>query len=531
MTGDSVMVRWRLSALLVGTVITVGLLCSYVLLLTAETQQDVTASVVMDQRVQVVETQVTAEVRRYVDTATDLAAAIGAQNDLSADDFIALTSNLSRERLPGISGTSLVVPVTDRQIPQTQRLWRSRGNPQLTLVRAGTADEHLFSVLNRRFDGSLPVSGRDYTTAAEPTQAMLAARGRDQVTASATYVLLMDRDLPASQQQMSFVLAAPINGGVGTDDAGQFRGWLLMGLRGRDFITETMQLASQDTVAVTLLDDSTAAAAAVRVASVRQAPIVDEPRLERLVTIQVAGRTWQLQVQPTTRFMASIDSSRSAVIGTTGVLFTLLFAMLVGILSTSRSRALAKVDRATTALRADITRRELVEAALREREEELHLMALTDSLTGLANRRAFMDQLDQSDARALRENPSQVCVLFCDVDHFKSINDTYGHTAGDAVLCEVAARLKAHFRTEDTIGRLGGDEFAVICQNGSASTQVLLDRIQDILAMPYTFRDQMIAATVSIGMASPEHRETSSRLLERADHAMYLAKAARDNAA
>lgn len=524
------MVRWRLSALLVGTVIAVGLLCSYVLVLVAEADRDATASEVMDQRVQVVESEVTSEVLRYVDTVNDLAAAIGAQNSLSADDFIALTSNLNRERLPGLSGTTLVVPVTDRELPQTQRLWRSRGSTQLTLVPAGTADEHLFSVLSRRFDGALPQTGRDFTQATEPTQAMLAARGRDQVTASATYVLFTDRGLPTPQQQMSFVLAAPIDGGVGTDDAGQFRGWLIMGMRGEDFLNETMQLASQDTVAVTLLDDSTPAAAAVRVASVRQAPIVDEPRLERHVAIKVAGRTWQLQVQPTTRFMASIGSSRSAVTGAAGVLFTLLLAVLVGILSTSRSRALAKVDRATTALRADITRRELVEAALREREQELHLMALTDSLTGLANRRAFMDQLDQSDARALR-NSSPGCVLFCDVDHFKSINDTYGHTAGDAVLCEVATRLKAHFRTEDTIGRLGGDEFAVICENGSAFTQVLLDRIQDILAMPYTFRDQMIAATVSIGMASPKHGETSSQLLERADHAMYLAKAARDNVA
>ena len=510
---------------MVTAVMVVGVLASWALVVVVENDERVQASDVMDQRVQVVENAVVAEVRRYADTTADLATAIGAQNALSAADFHALTANLNRGRLPGISGTSLVVPATERQIPRTQRLWRARGNRQLSLAPAGTAGEHLFSVFSHSPDGTPPVSGRDFSQAEEPTQAMMAARSGDHVAASATYVLLKDRDLPTSQQQMSFVLVAPVHGAVGTDDEGEFRGWVLMGLRGRDFITETMQQASQDTVAVSLLDDSTQSAAPVPVASLVHGHVVDEPTLERQVAVQVAGRTWQLRVRPTTPFMASLGDSQALAAGATGLLFTVLLAVLVGTLYSSRNRALAKVDNATAALRADITRRELVEAALREREEELNRLALTDSLTGLANRRAFMDQLDQSDARATR-NQSPVCVLFCDVDHFKAINDTYGHAAGDAVLCEVAARLRVHFRTEDTVGRLGGDEFAVICEDGSAFTQVLLDRIQDVLAAPYMFRGQPIIATVSIGMASPQRGETSLQLLERADHTMYLAKAA-----
>jgi diguanylate cyclase (GGDEF)-like protein len=175
-------------------------------------------------------------------------------------------------------------------------------------------------------------------------------------------------------------------------------------------------------------------------------------------------------------------------------------------------------------LRADIERRELVEAALREREEELQVMALTDSLTGLANRRAFMDQLEQAHARATRRG-SPVCVLFCDVDHFKAINDTYGHASGDEVLREVAARVRTHFRTEDIVGRLGGDEFAVICENGSTATQVLIDRLHDVLAVPYVVQGELVSVTVSVGMASPEDGETNTQLLERADSTMYLIKA------
>ena len=191
------------------------------------------------------------------------------------------------------------------------------------------------------------------------------------------FVLLRDRALPTEQQQQSLVLATPVVGGLGTTIEGKFQGWLLMGVRGRDFISETMELASQNMVAVTLTDDSTPAAAAVPVARVSRGQVVAHAGLERQVDLQVAGRRWQLQVQPTTKFIASLGPSLSAPAGGAGVLFTVLLAILVGTLSSSRSRALARVDSATEALRADITRRELVEAALLEREEELHMMALT----------------------------------------------------------------------------------------------------------------------------------------------------------
>ena len=158
-------------------------------------------------------------------------------------------------------------------------------------------------------------------------------------------------------------------------------------------------------------------------------------------------------------------------------------------------------------------------------ERQLHELALTDSLTGLANRRAFLDQLDQAHARALRHG-SQLAVLYGDVDHFKAINDTYGHAAGDAVLRQVSARLRSHFRTEDTVGRLGGDEFGIICEDFTSQSQVLVERLRDVLAAPYSFRDQTIRAAVSVGLALPVAGESPEHLLERADTTMYRAKAA-----
>lgn len=160
-----------------------------------------------------------------------------------------------------------------------------------------------------------------------------------------------------------------------------------------------------------------------------------------------------------------------------------------------------------------------------EHEQQLRELALTDSLTGLANHRAFLERLEQAYARARRRD-ARLVVLFADVDHFKRINDTYGHAAGDAILRDVANRLGAQFRAEDTIGRLGGDEFAVICEDFIGDLDDLAARVQAALSVPYSFRGNAILATVSIGHATPNRDDTAQHLLERADATMYRAKAA-----
>jgi diguanylate cyclase (GGDEF)-like protein len=243
------------------------------------------------------------------------------------------------------------------------------------------------------------------------------------------------------------------------------------------------------------------------------------------VDIQVAGRAWELQAAPTTEFSSLVGPSLRVPAGVLGVLFTVLLGALVGTLSTSRDRALVRVTKATADLRADIDRRELVEARLREREAQLNRMALTDSLTGLANHRAFMDQLDRAHARALRHGTG-LQVMFGDVNRFKTINDTYGHAVGDSILCQVADRLRNHFRAEDTIGRLGGDEFAILCENVTSDSEGIVGRLGELLAIPYTVDDQLIAGSVSVGLATPRAGESSAQLLDRADCTMYQAKAA-----
>ncbi len=165
---------------------------------------------------------------------------------------------------------------------------------------------------------------------------------------------------------------------------------------------------------------------------------------------------------------------------------------------------------------------------LRERDAlsaRLHAMAFTDSLTGLANRAQFLDRLDD----ALRRGDGAVGVLLIDLDDFKPVNDSYGHAAGDAVLVEIAARLRAGVRPDDVVARLGGDEFAVLIDRPQADdVDTVAGRIVEAVAAPcrLTGGEQvLVRASVGAAVTSGDSQD-ASMLLNRADEAMYAAKCA-----
>lgn len=160
-------------------------------------------------------------------------------------------------------------------------------------------------------------------------------------------------------------------------------------------------------------------------------------------------------------------------------------------------------------------------------EAKLQYDALHDALTRLANRTLFLDRLQTTMARQQRRSEMKFAVIFLDLDRFKGINDSLGHAAGDALLVEVAARLQACFRPEDTVARLGGDEFAVLIEDvaGSSSLSGIAGRVQQEIRLPIEIYGQEIAVTASIGIAlgTPDHT-ASEQVLRDADYAMYQAK-------
>jgi diguanylate cyclase (GGDEF)-like protein len=165
----------------------------------------------------------------------------------------------------------------------------------------------------------------------------------------------------------------------------------------------------------------------------------------------------------------------------------------------------------------------------RRSSARIAFLAHHDALTGLANRAAISQRIEEAAARE-RRTGEPFTVLLLDLDRFKQVNDTMGHAAGDALLCEVASRLKSTLRETDTLGRLGGDEFVVIqtrAVNPRQAATAFANRIVELLSRPFHLERSDVSIGVSIGIAlAPEHASDPTSLLKMADLALYQAKSA-----
>ncbi len=159
-------------------------------------------------------------------------------------------------------------------------------------------------------------------------------------------------------------------------------------------------------------------------------------------------------------------------------------------------------------------------------EHELAHQATHDPLTGLPNRTMLLDRLSAS-LRTARRTGTRVAVLFLDLDHFKVVNDSLGHSLGDQLLMSIAERLDLAVRPGDTIARFGGDEFVLMCRNlnGPEDATVIADRVSDAISRPFDLGDSEVYVGASIGIAlSDDETEDPETLIRDADAAMYRAK-------
>lgn len=196
-----------------------------------------------------------------------------------------------------------------------------------------------------------------------------------------------------------------------------------------------------------------------------------------------------------------------------------------------RRRSAEKLARANIFLEKRIAERteELVDEIERRKkiEERLYYDAHHDNLTGLPNRAMFTDRVQQAIDEKKRNLKQSFAVLFIDLDRFKNINDTLGHSAGDQFLLEVSQRLRAAVDSRDLIARIGGDEFVILLENNVSSERACEIAEQIIVTMkePFVLDDQEHFSGASIGIASSRDiNESVDRLLRDADAAMYEAK-------
>jgi len=162
----------------------------------------------------------------------------------------------------------------------------------------------------------------------------------------------------------------------------------------------------------------------------------------------------------------------------------------------------------------------------KDAEQKIRALAYYDALTGLPNRRLFQDRLGLA-LPLMKRHGQQLAVLFIDLDLFKRINDTLGHDVGDAVLCEMAERLKACVRESDTVARMGGDEFTILQPDVKDANNAvyLATRIIASLREPFCIGNRELYVTSSVGIALyPSDGNTPAELIKNADTAMYRAK-------
>jgi diguanylate cyclase (GGDEF)-like protein len=173
--------------------------------------------------------------------------------------------------------------------------------------------------------------------------------------------------------------------------------------------------------------------------------------------------------------------------------------------------------------------RDITEIALAR--ERISSLAYSDSLTGLANRTSFGPSLDQAVQRSRRRG-SKLAVVFIDLDGFKQINDLHGHDAGDALLIELAARLRANLRASDLVARLGGDEFVVALEEvqEAGPIEIVAKKLLAEVVRPYSIAASAAVVTASIGISMfPDDAADAQSLIKHADTAMYAAKQAGKN--
>jgi len=170
--------------------------------------------------------------------------------------------------------------------------------------------------------------------------------------------------------------------------------------------------------------------------------------------------------------------------------------------------------------------------ARKEAERRLEDLARLDPLTGVANRRYFRERAEEELARAERY-ARPVAVLLLDVDHFKKVNDSYGHQTGDEVLKRVAAECQRNLRGTDVFGRYGGEEFVcLLAESGPEDARRAAERMREAVAdARWSLADRTVTATISVGLACRPSgaAETLDRLVQKADEALYAAKAAGRN--
>jgi C4-dicarboxylate-specific signal transduction histidine kinase len=353
-----------------GAVLLLGLAASAVVMAVLHANHRRTADQAMDQQTVFAQQTVAAEVLRYRDAVTTVAAAAGSFDRLTAAKFRGFTAPLEASDLPGVTSVAMIVPATTAQVPAVQRYWRERGLAAVVLAPSPGRTDHMFTIFVNSLDGGLPsVPGRDVSATSPPLAAALERSHRTGRSAvSDTYILFKDRNLPPAQQQHSFTVAAPIYGlPPSGSQRGEFKGWAVLALHGADFVSSSLHDITTDGFTAALYADNLSGGEV----EVVPPELIRKADLRRSAAIDVADREWMLRTEAYSSYLASGDGGviATALVGT---LMSLLLSLLVLVLVTARERAERAVAVAT---------RDLARAEREARRQAVLLYSVVDSIS------------------------------------------------------------------------------------------------------------------------------------------------------
>ena len=407
------------------------------------------------------------------------------------------------------------------------------------LVRAGSRDEYFPVCFAEPWEGNQAALGFDAGSSPVRLEALGRARDTGQIAASGRVALVQE-----GGGSPGFLVAIPVyrDGarlGSVEDRRANLEGFVLGVFRIGDLVESALSdlepcgidLALYDTAAPK--ENRLLAAHASRTwapsepaAAVSETDLGSGPRSAR--TLDVAGRQWLAVAAPAPAYVAARATYWSWEVLGLGLAVTGVLAAYL-VISCRRG---ARIEALAADLLESNRRLEAARAAAEQANRKLEQLATTDDLTSLWNRRHFLRVLDIECLRAARsETPLAPAML--DLDHFKTVNDTYGHALGDRVLAEVAAVMKSDARATDVIARYGGEEFMILMPDTSAdealvAAERLRRRVADHLV---SGGPKPVRITVSIGIsaAAGGPGAQAERLLRQADEALYAAKQAGRN--
>ncbi len=376
-------------------------------------------------------------------------------------------------------------------------------NAQFKLVLAGERDEYfpiLYSV-DRDGPGSSPF-GMDRLSVANGREGLERSRTSGATTSSGRIRITTGQ----FQGEVGVGLSRPVyRRGVALDTAEQrsrnLLGFTISIVVIRDLIDNVLKRIGSEGIRVALYDESARESErflAVWPDIAQKDPALDEkqaPALQRRAEFTVGDRNWVAVMTPVGGRFSTGASWRAWTVAGTGLLFTLLLAVYV--------------------------------ESARRHARSIHEQAITDSLTGLHNRRYLWELLKREFARA-RRNRTTIAAVMIDIDHFKRINDNFGHEAGDLVIAELGALFKRSVRGSDVACRYGGEEFALVLpeisiENARRKAETLR---QGVKSLALEQRGTPLGPiSISLGVAVfPIHAEDAESLFRRADQALYEAK-------